>query len=51
MYQYFRWKGVIVMSKILSVISAKVTSTAINKENAASFLWGHRPRSPKVLKK
>jgi len=37
--------------KLLSLIDSKVTSIAIIKENAASFLWGYRPKSPKCIKK
>lgn len=37
--------------KLLAYVESKVTSTAITKENAASFLWGHRPKSPKAIKK
>ena len=54
MVSKFHLKGVTTMGKdlkLLSLVDSKVTSAAVKKENAGSFLWGHQPKAPKAIKK
>lgn len=37
-------------TKFLSFVDSRVAKTAVNKANSFSFLWGHQPKAPKVLK-